>query len=131
MTIGESRGESLPQGIDVEQPVKTGDFLIQLVMLNTNSTQTQSFKGMTNQYDPQLHEEASFIHQLYPGATYIRIKYLNRSKNRLSLKIRTTIAGQQFQIFIRGFGFDNLYRNLFARLDSQPDLQSHLRQQVS
>ena len=96
-----------------------------------NSTQTQSFKGMTNQYDPQLHEEASFIHQLYPGATYIRIKYLNRSKNRLSLKIRTTIAGQQFQIFIRGFGFDNLYRNLFNRLDSQPDLQNHLRQRVS
>ena len=97
----------------------------------TNSTQTQSFKGMTNQYDPQLHEEASFIHQLYPGATYIRVKYLDRTKNRLSLKIRTTIAGQQFQIFIRGFGFDNLYRNLFARLDAQPDLQDHLRQRAS
>ena len=97
-----------------------------------NSTlQTLPVAGMSNQYDPQLHEEASFIHQLYPGATYIRIKYLNRSKNRLSLKIRTTIAGQQFQIFIRGFGFDNLYRNLFARLDSQPDLQYHLRQRVS
>ena len=96
-----------------------------------NSTQTQSFKGMTNQYDPQLHEEASFIHMLYPGATNIRVKYLDRTKNRLSLKIRTTIVGQQFQIFIRGFGFDNLYRNLFNRLDSQPDLQNHLRQRVS
>lgn len=96
-------------------------------MPNTNSTQTQSSKGMTNQYDPQLHEEASFIHLLYPGATYIRVKYLDRTKNRLSLKIRTTIAGQQFQIFIRAYGFDNLYRNLFNRLDSQPDLQDHLR----
>ena len=100
-------------------------------MPNTNSIQTPSFKGMTNQYDPQLHEEASFIHMLYPGATYIRVKYLDRTKNRLSLKIRTTIVGQQFQIFIRGFGFDNLYRNLFNRLDSQPDLQNHLRQRVS
>ena len=96
-------------------------------MLTTNSTQTESFKGMTNQYDPQLHEEASFIHQLYPGATYIRVKYLDRAKNRLSLNIRTTIAGQQFQLFIRAYGFDNLYRNLFARLDSQPDFQDHLR----
>ena len=96
-----------------------------------NSTQTQSFKGMTNQYDPQLHEEASFIHQLYPGATYIRVKYLDRAKNRLSLKIRTTLAGQQFQLFIRAYGFDNLYRNLFARLDSQPDLQNHLRRHIN
>ena len=96
-----------------------------------NSTQTQSFKGMTNQYDLQLHEEASFIHLLYPGATYIRVKYLDRAKNRLSLKIRTTIAGQQFQIFIRAYGFDNLYRNLFLRLDSQPDLQSHLRRHAN
>ena len=97
----------------------------------TNSTQAESFKGMTNQYDPQLHEEASFIHQLYPGATYIRVKYLDRAKNRLSLKIRTTIAGQQFQIFIRAYGFDNLYRNLFNRLDSQPDLQNHLRRHAN
>lgn len=97
-------------------------------MTYTNSTlQTLPVAGMSNQYDPQLHEEASVLSHLYPGATYIRVKYLNRSKNRLSLKIRTTIAGQQFQIFIRGFGFDNLYRNLFARLDAQPDLQDHLR----
>lgn len=97
-----------------------------------NSTlQTLPVAGMSNQYDPQLHEEASFIHQLYPGATYIRVKYLDRAKNRLSLKIRATIAGQQFQIFIRAYGFDNLYRNLFLRLDSQPDLQNHLRQRAS
>lgn len=96
-----------------------------------NSTQTPSFKGMTNQYDPQLHEEASFIHHLYPGATYIRVKYLDRAKNRLSLKIRTTIAGQQFQLFIRAYGFDNLYRNLFARLDSYPAFQELLTRKVS
>ena len=96
-----------------------------------NSIQTLPVAGMRDQYDPRLHEEASFISNIYPGATYIRVKYLDRSKNRLSLKIRTTIAGQQFQIFIRAYGFDNLYRNLFARLDAQPDLQNHLQQRAS
>ena len=55
-------------------------------MTYTNSTQTQSFKGMTNQYDPQLHEEASFIHQLYQGATYIRIKYLDHRSWQITTK---------------------------------------------
>ena len=88
----------------------------------TNSTQPQSFKGMTNQYDPQLHEEASFIHQLYPGATYIRVKYLDRDKNRLSLKIGFPIDGRIFKIFIRAYGFDNLFANLSRRLSSQPSI---------
>lgn len=91
-------------------------------MPNTNSTQTQSFKGMTNQYDPRLHEEASFIHLLYPGATYIRVKYLDRAKNRLSLTIGFPIDGRIFKIFIRAYGFDNLFSNLARRLSSQPSL---------
>ncbi len=103
------------------------DFLIILVMLSTTTLQTLPVAGMSNQYDPQLHEEAAFIHQLYPGATYIRVKYLDRSKNRLSLKLGIAIDGHTVKIHLRAYGFDNLYRNLFARLDSQPDLSSALR----
>lgn len=92
-----------------------------------NAYISHSFKGMSNQYDPRLHEEATFIHQLYPGATYIRVKYLDRAKNRLSLSLKVSIDDHLFKIHIRGYGFDNLYCNLFARLDSQPDLQNILR----
>ena len=96
-----------------------------------NSTQTQSFKGMTNQYDPRLHEEATFIKQLYPGATYIRVKYLNRAKDRLSLKIGMVIDGRTVKIHLRGYGFDNLRRNLTHRISSQPSLQDLLTIKVS
>ena len=65
-------------------------------MPNTNSIQTLPVAGMSNQYDPCLREEASFISNLYPGANYIRVKYLDRSKNHLSLKIH-----------LRAYGFDN------------------------
>ena len=97
-------------------------------MLNTNSTlQTLPVAGMSNQYDPQLHEEAAFIHQLYPGANYIRVKYLDRAKNRLSLKIGILIDGHTVKLHLTAYGFDNMYRNLFSRLDSQPGLSSALR----
>ena len=96
-----------------------------------NSIQTLPVAGMSNQYDPRLHEEATFIKQLYPGATYIRVKYLNRAKNRLSLKIGMAIDGRTVKIHLRGYGFDNLYRNLFNRLDSIPTFQELLRRKVS
>ena len=100
-------------------------------MPNTNSIQTLPVAGMRDQYDPRLHEEASFISNIYPGATYIRVKYLDRSKNRLSLKIGTLIDGQTVKIHLRAYGFDNLYRNLFTRLDSYPAFQELLTQKVS
>lgn len=87
-----------------------------------NSIQTLPVAGMSNQYDPRLHEEATFIKQLYPGATYIRVKYLNRTKNRLSLKIGIAIDGRTVKIHLRGYGFDNLRNNLDRRLSSQPSL---------
>lgn len=89
----------------------------------TNYT-AQSFKGMTNQYDPQLHEEASFIHQLYPGATYIRVKYLDRTRNRISCTLKFA-AWPSHKIHIKSYGFDNLRRNLERRLSSQPSLISY------
>ena len=87
-----------------------------------NSIQTLPVAGMSNQYDPRLHEEATFIKQLYPEATYIRVKYLNRAKNRLSLKIGMAIDGRTVKIHLRGYGFDNLRHNLDRRLSSQPSL---------
>ena len=96
-----------------------------------NSIQTLPVAGMSNQYDPRLHEEATFIKQLYPGATYIRVKYLNRAKNRLSLKIGMAIDGRTAKIHLRGYGFDNLRRNLTHRISSQPSLQDLLTIKVS
>ena len=96
-----------------------------------NSIQTLPVAGMSNQHDPRLHEEATFIKQLYPEATYIRVKYLNRAKNRLSLKIGMVIDGRTVKIHLRGYGFDNLYRNLFNRLDSIPAFQELLTNPVS
>ena len=95
-------------------------------MLTTNSTQTQSFRGMTNQYDATLINASKTIHAAYPGATYIRVKYLDRDKNRLSLKIGTAIDGHTVKVFIRAYGFDNLFTNLASRLSSQPSLLSHM-----
>lgn len=87
----------------------------------TNLTRTLSFKGMTNQHDPQLHEEATFIKTLYPGATYIRVKYLDRSRNRLSCTIRF-LSWPGHKIHIKAYGFDNLRRNLDRRINEQPEL---------
>lgn len=95
-------------------------------MLTTNSTQTLSFTGMTNQYDATLIDASKTIHAAYPGATYIRVKYLDRDKNRLSLKIGTLINGHTVKIFIRAYGFANLLTNLSNRLSSQPFLRSQL-----
>lgn len=88
-----------------------------------NSTQTPSFKGMTDQYDPQLHEEASFIHQLYPGATYIRVKYLDRTRNRISCTLKFAVWPSH-KIHIKSYGFDNLRRNIESRISAQPDLMN-------
>ena len=95
-------------------------------MLTTNSTQTQSFTGMTNQYDATLINASKTIHAAYPGATYIRVKYLDRGKNRLSLKIGTAIDGHTVKIHLRAYGFANLLTNLASRLSSQPSLLSHM-----
>lgn len=89
----------------------------------TNSTQTQSFKGMSNQYDPRLHEEASFIHQLYPEATYIRIKYLDRTRKRISCTLKFAVWPSH-KIHIKSYGFDNLRRNIESRISAQPDLMN-------
>lgn len=100
-------------------------------MRTTNSIQTLPVAGMRDQYDPRLHEEASFISNIYPGATYIRVKYLNRAKNRLSLKIGIVIDGRTVKIHLRGYGFDNLRHNLTHRISSQPSLQDLLTIKVS
>ena len=96
-----------------------------------NSTPALSFKGMTNQYDAALIAASQDLSAAYPGATYIRVKYLDRDKNRLSLKIGFPIDGRIFKIFIRAYGFDNLFANLTRRLSSQPGLHSPMTKQVS
>lgn len=90
-------------------------------MLSTNSIQTLPVAGMSNQYDPRLHEEATFIKQLYPEATYIRVKYLDRAKNRLSCTLMFA-SWPSHKIHIKAYGFDNLRYNLDRRLSSQPSL---------
>lgn len=99
-------------------------FNTQLAMNAANSIQTQSFLGMTNQYDPRLHEEASFIKSLYPGATYIRVKYLDRIRNRISCTIKFA-SWPSHKIHVKAYSFDNLRNNLERRLSSQPTLLSH------
>ena len=96
-----------------------------------NSTQTPSFTGMTNQYDATLINASKTIHAAYPGATYIRVKYLDRDKNRLSLKIGTAIDGHLVKIHLRAYGFANLFTNLASRLSSQPGLHQLMMQTVS
>ena len=91
-------------------------------MTYTNSPQTPSFTGMTNQYDATLINASKTIHAAYPGATYIRVKYLDRDKNRLSLKIGTSIDGHLVKIHLRAYGFANLLTNLASRLSLQPSL---------
>lgn len=86
-----------------------------------NSTTALSFAGMSNQYDPQLHEEASVLSHLYPGATYIRVKYLDRKRNRLSCTLKFA-SWPSHKIHIKAYGFGNLRRNLEHRLSSQPSL---------
>ena len=87
-----------------------------------NSTPALSFAGMANQYDAALIAASQDLSEAYPGATYIRVKYLDRDKNRLSLKIGFPIDGRIFKIFIRAYGFDNLFANLSRRLSSQPSI---------
>ena len=96
-----------------------------------NSTQTPSFTGMTNQYDATLIDASKNLHAAYPGATYIRVKYLDRDKNRLSLKIGTLIDGHTVKIHLRAYGFANLFTNLASRLSSQPGLHRRMVQTVS
>ena len=96
-----------------------------------NSTQTLSFRGMTNQYDAALIAASQDLSAAYPGATYIRVKYLDRDKNRLSLKIGTLIDGHPVKIFIRAYGFANLFTNLASRLSSQPSLFQQMTRHVN
>ena len=94
-------------------------------MLTTNSTQTQSFTGMTNQYDATLIDASKTLHAAYPGATYIRVKYLDRDKNRLSCTLRFA-SWPDHKIHIKAYGFDNLRRNIEIRISAQPDLLAHV-----
>ena len=114
----------------VESSPKAG-FFIQLVMLSTNSTQTLPVAGMSNQYDATLINASKTIHAAYPGATYIRVKYLDRDKNRLSLKIGTAIDGHTVKIHLRAYGFTNLFANLANRLSSQPSIFQLMTRRLS
>ena len=54
----------------------------------------------------------------------------------MTTKVNILIDGGFFErialtIEKAGLSFSTIYRNLFNRLDSQPDLQDHLRQRVS
>ena len=92
-----------------------------LAMPIANSTQTLSFRGMTNQYDAALIAASQDLSAAYPGATYIRVKYLDRDKNRLSCTIKF-LSWPGHKIHIKAYGFDNLKRNIDSRIRAQPDL---------
>ena len=94
-------------------------------MPSANSTQTLSFAGMTNQYDAALIAASQDLSAAYPGATYIRVKYLDRSRNRLSCTLRFA-SWPDHKIHIKAYGFDNLRRNIESRISAQPDLLAHV-----